>query len=81
MGGGASSVSFTLEDLLSKIGLSSHRPELMTRCQRYSMNVDSLNNFDCKIIDKVCSVPMGTCLNARPLLHRIEESGDGLGIL
>ena len=79
--GGPSEVSFTVEDLLSRIGLNSSRPELMTRCQRYRMNVEVQKNFDCKIIDKVCSISIATCLNARPMLDRIEESADGLGVL
>lgn len=78
---GSSELTFTSEELLSRIGLTSRLPELMTRCKKYSMLDESVKNFECKIIDKVCSIPLDRCLNARPMQDRIEESADGLGLL
>lgn len=45
------------------------------------MNLVSIKNFDCKIIDKICSVPLAYCVHARPMLDRIDDSVDGVGIL
>ena len=81
MYGGSTSFPFSVEDLLSKIGLHNRRPELLIRCQKYNMNIESMKNFDFKIIDKICSVPLATCLHSRPMLDRIEEKVDEIGII
>jgi hypothetical protein len=75
------SPSYSLEDLLSKIGLDNRRPQLLVRCQSYNMHVETLQDFNLTLVDKEVSVPLTSCMNARPITEMIEDISAERGIL
>lgn len=72
-----------MDDLvLSQIGLDNHHPQLfLVPCQSYSMDVESLQDFNFTMVNKEVTVPLTTCMNARPSTDIIEDISAEQGML
>lgn len=72
--------TFSLIELLGKIGLDSRTPQLLLNCSEYSMS-DSQIDFNCILCDKEVTVPISTCLQERPITESVVDSIDDRGTI
>jgi hypothetical protein len=64
-------LSFTVNDLLSKVGLNDEEsPKLFTQCVQYDLSSESIPDFECVLMDIKTVIPISTCLVDRPIQEK-----------